>query len=177
MNEVDKQIETLQKELKGEKRRAVRVAIENEIERLKRKRTGPASKRKTKTADGVMVGVGAVVYRYEMPRSRFVGINIPDSEYPPSIQERTISEINRVGKVRFTDWSYDLIDLERRFYSSPHAAHKAMIAEATANVKGAIKAVAVTKERVAQARHFLSVAKAFNPNAKPKVNPKAKRAA
>lgn len=174
MTDIEKDVAALKEQLKKPQSILMKRAIENEIERLHRKITGKGRDRKAKTADGKMVGIGATVFGYNVPQRWTNDGQVEDR--PGSIYEKKIEEINRVGRVRFTGW-YQFTEMSRSYYSSRAAAHKAMVAEAALDVKGAVRNVASARQRVEDKKHLLEVAKAFNPNPAPAKTTRKMRAA
>lgn len=159
MTSIESDIAALQEQLKQPQTIGVKRAIENEIARLKRRVNGVGKNRKTKTADGALVGIGDTVYSYRLPYMGWESGNRSVLR-KPEVSARTVAEINRAGKAKL-EGGWQPIELTRSYYSTSIAAYRAMLAEATRKAKHA-------REQSGEAKRFLALCKAFNYKAKPK---------
>ena len=105
MTTIESQIEEVEKLITKTDNKIVRNALDLQLVALKKKQTGTKN-RKAKTRDHVLVGVGAKVFGYDLPKS-YVGYGSNKvTYYAGSINERTITAISTKGDIAFDSPMY-----------------------------------------------------------------------
>lgn len=134
MATIESQIEEVEKLITKTDNKIVRSALQLQLSALKKKQTGTKN-RKAKTRDHVLVGVGAKVFGYDLPKS-YVGYGSNKvTYYAGSINERTITAISTKGDIAFDSpgrHSYYGADI---YYSTPLVAAEACKAEMLVQIK------------------------------------------